>query len=265
MSGHEAFKATTLRELTAALRRMETQGGRKTATLPAAVLSRTSEHERAGFDAISTGLPSLDALLAGGGLRRGTCVEWLSEGPGTGVERLALEVVPHALRPGGVCLIVDPRREFFPRGAVAMGLDLNRLVVLRPQHPEEALWGTEQALRCPAVNAVVAWNELVPSGRQHDRIFRRLQLAAEEGQSLGVFLRPGEAQRRACWGDLRVLVSPRGGKSLPTVAGVDLTLLHCRGRVPGDVLTLERDHETGVVRVVSRLADPASASGAAGA
>jgi hypothetical protein len=219
---------------------------------------------------LSTGLPPLDALLPGGGFRRGTCVEWLAEGPGVGLERLALAAAPHALRPGGACLVIDPRREFFPRGALPLGIDLDRLIVLRPRSLEDALWGAEQALRCPAVDVVIGWNELLPRGRNPDRAYRRLQLAAEEGSVLGVLLRPASVQRWKCWGDVRVLVeahcraSPSRGP-VPSRRAWTLHLLHCRGALSGRTLSLEFDDETGAVRVVSELADPAADRGAAGA
>src|SRR5262245_45570343 len=43
--------------------------------------SRLSVGDRCG---ISTGFPELDRLLADGGLRRGTLIEWLSDTPGSG-------------------------------------------------------------------------------------------------------------------------------------------------------------------------------------
>jgi hypothetical protein len=137
---------------------------------------------------------------------------------------------------------------------VAAGLDLARLLILRPRDLDDALWGTEQALRCPAVDVVVAWDELVPRGRSHDRIFRRLQLAAEEGQTLGLFLRPAAVQRYPCWGDLRVLVE-----------ATQFTVLHCRGRMLRTTWRLDRDNETGAVRLVSGLADSTAGTGATGA
>jgi hypothetical protein len=201
------------------------------------------------------------------------------------VERLALAVIPQALRPGGAALVIDPRQEFFPRGALPLGIELDQLIVLRPRSLEDALWGAEQALRCPAVDVVVSWNELLPRGRHPDRVFRRLQLAAEEGGVLGVLLRPGTARRWKCWGDVRIAVeclpvasgtksARRGEPESPLSAEpgkeaerscFQLALLHCRGALPGRRLILELDHETGALRLVSELADPASGGGAVGA
>lgn len=285
MSVHDrspvSSKAETLRELASALQRIRektvqrplpssSEGGR-VATAPAA-----SGGLSGGCSSLlSTGLSVLDSLLPAGGLRRGTFIEWLADGPGTGVERLALSIVPQALRPGGICLLIDPQQEFFPRGAAAIGIDLDRLVVLRPRSLDDALWAAEQALRCPGVDVVFGWDELVPRGRTPDRVFRRLQLAAEEGGTLGVLLRPAAVQRQRCWGDLRVLIQPasrnaglaQGEPSRmltgPSTLCAQLTLLHCRGRVAGGTLKLEIDDETGALRVVSELGSAASAGGAA--
>ena len=124
----------------------------------------------------STGIAALDALLSPETFRAGMIVEWIVEGAGCGAARLALPAAKQALQNGGALVVIDERREFYPPAAVHLGLDLNRTIVVRPRHHHETIWALEQALRCGGVGATLAWIDKIP-----DRVFRRLQLAAEHG------------------------------------------------------------------------------------
>ncbi|HEX5104665.1 MAG TPA: hypothetical protein VFV87_12680, partial [Pirellulaceae bacterium] len=134
---------------------------------------------------LSTGSPALDALLPGGGLRRGSLVEYLSPGAGSGTGSLALCAAREACAEGRALVVVDRRRTFYPPAAVTWGFDLANLLMLQPADDAAELWAIDQALRCPGVGAVYA-----PCGALDVRDFRRLQLAAEAGGTLGILLRP---------------------------------------------------------------------------
>jgi len=90
---------------------------------------------------------------------------------------------------GGDCrrpiVVVDAYGDFYPPGVVPFGISLDRLIVLRVRNEKDALWATEQSLRCSAVAAVVA-----PLERIDERDSRRLQLAAETTGCVGIVLRP---------------------------------------------------------------------------
>jgi hypothetical protein len=62
------------------------------------------------------------------------------------------------------------------------------MVLVQARDAASVLWAAEQALRCPAVGAVLAWPVSLD-----DRRVRRLQLAAETGGSCGVLYRPPSA------------------------------------------------------------------------
>jgi hypothetical protein len=270
---HNSRHSAVVKELRARLRQMQRAG----TPVPGANLLA------------STGVQALDALLAPGLFRPGMIVEWVVAGPGTGAARLAAPMVVQALHTGGGFVVVDDRGEFYPPAAVRLGLDLERTIVVRPRSRQETVWTLEQALRCAGVAATLAW-----VGKLPDRCFRRLQLAAEHGAGLGVFLRPAEALRAPSWADLRWFVQAvpggaqswgRGEEASPIQAGfakgtlsaalsngkhssgrrVRVELIHCREGTPGGTVDLEIDDETGAVRVVSPLAAAASVSQAAGA
>ena len=268
-----ARHSSVLQDLRARLRQMDRSGG----------VSR-------GAGALSsTGFAALDALLPLGAFRAGMIIEWIVEGAGSGAARLALPAAVLALQNGGALLVIDDRREFYPPAALRLGLDLDRTIVVRPRNHQETIWALEQALHCAGVAATVGWIDKIS-----DRVFRRLQLAAENGAGLGVFLRPAEARHEPSWADVRWFV-----QSLPRVDGssssreeassmqvdsaylspkdvlcdsslssgrrVRVELLHCRGGTGGGVVTLEISDETGVVLMVPPLAPPANLPRAAGA
>jgi protein ImuA len=73
-------------------------------------------------------------------------------------------------------------------GLDRFGLPMDRLLILRVAHPRDALWGFEEALKCPALAAVLA--ELPEAGTAADlTATRRLSLAAQAGGGLGLLLR----------------------------------------------------------------------------
>lgn len=160
---------------------------------------------------ISSGIPPLDAVLPGGGFRRGTLVEWLDARQGAGAGLLALQGARQALRLGGMLVVLDGEREFYPPAALGQGIELARLVVLRIREPADAIWALEQALRCAGVAGVIARIARLP-----DRSFRRLQLAAEAGGSLGFLIRPPQAWWTPSWAEIRFWVGS-GGKRPPLV------------------------------------------------
>jgi protein ImuA len=73
-------------------------------------------------------------------------------------------------------------------GLDRLGLSMDRLLILRVAHPRDALWAFEEALKCPALGAVLA--ELPEAGIAADlTATRRLSLAAQAGGGLGLLLR----------------------------------------------------------------------------
>jgi len=265
--------------------------------------SRPPEDDRP----ISTGSPALDRLLPAGGLRRGMLVEYLAAAPGSGAGTLALAAAREACRGGRALVVMNqpvdpacragsrtggqsldsgPARQagptyFYPLAAAAWGVDLTQLLVLRPANRADALWALDQALRCPGVGAV--WS-------QWDRIdvhdFRRLQLAAECGGTLGLLVRPARYRGQPTWADVQWLVSPKckvqgprpkvrsrkvgqasgasagppipvlnyGGPAAARAAlshptwQLSVELVRCRGAARGQVVIVELDEKAGVWR-----------------
>lgn len=217
----------------------------------AVLAQRLRELETGPIDSrqvISTGCAGLDGMFPAGGLRRGTLVEWLASS-GSGAGTLALLAARQALEDRGPLLVVDRQGEFYPPGAAALGLPLERLMVVRPRHPRDELWALEQTLRCPGV--AVVWARLEALA---DRAFRRLQLAVERGGGVGLLLRPPEARRSPSWAEARLGIEPLAARDRRRLR---VELLHARGGHAAKPIELEINDETGVVRLVPRLAPAA--------
>jgi protein ImuA len=211
---------------------------------------------------VSTGVQALDRLLPGRGLVGGTLLEWVSVREGSGAASLSLALASRLQRQGGIVVVVDERREFCPPAAAALGMVLERTLVVQPRHKREVLWTWEQALRSPAVAGVVGGFETI-----HDRIFRRLQLAAEAGGGVGFLLRPISCRGEPSWAAARLLVEPLpSGKRLsPIGRRLRIELLHGRGGTAHKSIELELSDEANDVHSFSAVADSAAARRAAGA
>ncbi len=137
-------------------------------------------------ESIASGYAELDAQLPGGGWPRGTLSEILLPRPGIGELRLLLPALARLHdEKKWIALIAPPYIPYAPAWQ-ASGLDLSRLLWVRPRDAADQLWAVEQALRAGTCGAVLAWPGSTPSFQQ----LRRLQLAAESGRSWGVLFRP---------------------------------------------------------------------------
>ena len=234
--------------------------------------------------ALSSGCRALDRILPGRGFRRGTLVEWLSDGPASGAETLALVAAREACGKGGVLVVFDRARQFYPPAAVRLGIDPGDLIVVQATNRADDIWAMDQTLRCPGVAVVLAWpdgltraksttqEDLKTSGhgtrksrretlKGHD--FRRFQLAAEEGGGLGLLVRPQDVQHEPSWADVRLLVEPLPASG--RARRMRIRVLRCRGGSGGRAVEVEINDETHTVHSVSRLARNAVGRRAAGA
>jgi hypothetical protein len=198
-----------------------------------------------------------------------------------------------ACREGGLLVVIDRQQTFYPPAAVAWGIDLDRLIVVRPQSARDELWAAVQSLRSPVVAAV--WGTI---DRLDSRAFRRLQLAAQAGRTLGLLLRPPTARGQPSWADVRLEVRKLqnanckmqianwGGSSINNLhfaicnlqsfsfatRRVRVGVLRLRGGRAGSWTTLEIDdaaytlrevnsqHDTHPLPMAAELADPTGRS-----
>jgi cell division inhibitor SulA len=157
---------------------------------------------RASVETLPTGFAALDAGLPGGGWPRHGLVEILTPRPGVGELYLLLPVLAALSRaePARWCAWVCPPQEPFAPALAAHGVALERMLVVRTHLP---LWAHEQALRSGACEIAFVW---LP--RASSKAIRRLQLAAEQGRTLGVLYRSQRFADVASPAMLRVMLDP---------------------------------------------------------
>ncbi len=103
---------------------------------------------------ISTGSLSLDIALGGQGIPCGRVVEIF--GPeSSGKTTLALHVVAHAQRNGGIAAFIDAEHALDPSWAKKIGVELETLLVSQPGSGEEAMHITEMLIKSNAVDIIV--------------------------------------------------------------------------------------------------------------
>jgi recombination protein RecA len=104
--------------------------------------------------AIPTGSLALDAALGIGGIPRGRITEIY--GPdGAGKTTLALSVIAQAQEAGGSACFIDTEYALDLGWAATVGIDLERLVLCRPEHGEQALQVAEVLIGCGGVDVLV--------------------------------------------------------------------------------------------------------------
>lgn len=178
----------------------------------------------------STGLAELDERLPGAGWPQGALSELLSEHDGLGEFSLAMPVLASLTRERRRVVLINPPYVPYAPALSAAGLDLRQLSQLHAEGTE-AVWSMEQCLRSGCCGAVVAWIDDIDY-----RNLRRLQLAAESGDSLALLYRPAHQAGQTSPAALRLHIYPEG-------TGTRVDVIKSRGRFQTRaVMDLPRGH-----------------------
>jgi recA bacterial DNA recombination protein len=139
-------------------------------------------------DVVPTGFAHLDTLLGTGGLPRGASVSFRGLGS-SGKTALALHCLAQAQARGGIVAFLDLGRSFDPFEAVARGVDLRWLLVLRPADLAEG-WALAAAL--VAGHGVDLLVVDLPGGicAGHEEALRRLAAHARRSSVRLIVLEP---------------------------------------------------------------------------
>ncbi|QSX77696.1 translesion DNA synthesis-associated protein ImuA [Lysobacter solisilvae] len=163
-----------------------------------------------------TGWTALDTALPSGGWPDAALSELLLPADGIGELRLLWPTLARLSQASdAVIVLVSPPCRPHPPAWQAAGIRLGALHLIETAHAREALWATEQCLRSGACSAVLGWPR-----QADDRALRRLQVAAETGQTLGFAFRPLKAAVNPSPAALRIAFDP---------AARQLRVLKCRG------------------------------------
>mgnify|MGYP003633942031 CR=1 FL=1 len=180
---------------------------------------------------LASGYPELDRCLPGGGWPQEALTEILIDQYGMGELRVLMPALAelsaeHALsrhgeptEPGWIAWVAPPFQPYAP-ALQQCGIDLSRMLVVRPKDDSELLWSAEQALSSGTCAAVLLWPEILD-----DQASRRLQLAAEKGHSWAIAFRPLSARHQPSAAALRLELQATG-------QGTHVHILKSRGGRP---------------------------------
>ncbi len=163
---------------------------------------------------VPSGLVEFDALLPDGGWPIGALCEFLSDLRGIGEVSLVLPALARLSQEDRHIAWVAAPLDIYAPALAAAGVDLKRCMRVARGDGDGALWAAEQLLRSGACAAVLLWSDCGDT-----QVLRRLQLAAETGQSLCFLYRPLAAQRQSSPAALRLRASD----------GHAFEILKCRG------------------------------------
>ncbi|WP_426139399.1 translesion DNA synthesis-associated protein ImuA [Pseudomonas sp. DWP3-1-2] len=161
-----------------------------------------------------TGHAALDAALPLGGWPASALSEILIPADGSGELRLLWPTLARLASKGERIVLVTPPFIPYPQAWEAAGVDLRWLAVIQASD-KDSLWAAEQCLRSGSCGAVVCWPR-----HAEDRTLRRLQVAAETGQTLAFACRPLQAAANPSPAALRIAIETRP---------LCLRVLKCRG------------------------------------
>ncbi|EJL06918.1 translesion DNA synthesis-associated protein ImuA [Pseudomonas chlororaphis] len=161
-----------------------------------------------------TGHAMLDAALPGGGWPEAALTEILIAAQGVGELQLLWPTLARLSAAGERIVLVAPPHVPYPQAWQNAGVDLRQLAVIQAGE-RDALWATEQCLRSGSCGAVLCWPQ-----QADDRALRRLQVAAETGQTLAFAYRSLKDAINPSPAALRLAVEARPAQ---------LRVLKCRG------------------------------------
>ena len=184
-------------------------------------LWRAHQLGRAAGAGLPSGFDELDAQLPGGGWPQGALTELLLPHEGVGELRLLAPVLAAVMAQQRCVMWFDPPAAPCAWALSALGLDLQRLVVLQARQTSgrglkgpararlpapDVLWALEQALKSGHVGAVLAW---LPARLPADAL-RRLQLAAQAHEGPAFLLRDAALRHHPSAAPLRLALASAG-------------------------------------------------------
>ena len=191
-------------------------------------------HAADAANGLASGYERLDQHLPGGGWPQNALTEILVDRYGIGELRLLMPALARLstggagteipgmddyAEPGWIAWVAPPFQPY-PPALQQWGVDLSRMLIVRPKDTSEMLWSAEQALSSGTCAAVLLWPQTLD-----DQASRRLQLAAEKGSSWAIAFRPPAARTQPSAAALRIALQA-------SATGTRVHILKSRGGRP---------------------------------
>lgn len=167
----------------------------------------------------STGWGILDDI-SGGGWPRGALTEIISSDM-HGLSLLIPTLARLSQQERWLAWISPPHIPYAP-SLSDQGMDMRRFLMVQEVTEQERLWSSEQALHSGTCAAVLMWPDKLEIAQ-----LRRLQLAAEKGNCIGILFRSLRDARQSSPAALRL-------KASPSPVGLDVEVLKKRGGWGGE-------------------------------
>lgn len=184
---------------------------------------KTWQHDH--LPVVPTGYPTLDELFAG--WPKGALTEIIYGQAGIGEMRLLVPALAELSQQERWIMLIAP--PFLPNAEVLAqhGVDTSKLLIIRPDTVRDLHWTVEESLRAGTCSAVLAW-----PGSMDIKVIRRLQLAAEAGNTLGLLFRPEQAANEPSTAALRLTLQA-------SATGSEVKVIKRRGGWPKSPVQLD--------------------------
>ncbi len=143
-----------------------------------------------GAQGRSTGFAQLDAILPGRGWPERGLMEVITPHWGMGELQLLIPLMRSIVEQGKWILWISPPYLLYAPALVQAGINTDQVLVVKLDTScKDALWSMEKALQTENCGLVLAWQNWLPA-----KVLRRLQLAADTGDTLGVLFKHHDSE-----------------------------------------------------------------------
>lgn len=154
-----------------------------------------------GLTTIATGIAEVDRALGTGGIPSGRLTEIFGE-RSSGKTTLAYALLAGATMRGDIGAVIDPNGSFFAPAADSAGINLERLIVIRPRDATSLRRAADAVVRSGACSVVVLDSARDDAFQTHH--CARLVAQAEKTGTTLVALSHGSSQPLASFASLRI-------------------------------------------------------------
>lgn len=228
-------------------------------------IMRLGQMDKVEIGAIQTGSLSLDLAIGIGGVPRGRIVEIY--GPeSSGKTTLALSIVAHAQKEGGVAAFIDAEHALDPTWAEKIGVKLDDLLVSQPNFGEQALDICDLLVRSNGVDVVVVdsvaaltpkaelegemdESQVGAQARMMSKAMRKLTSGISQSKTTVIFINQIREKIGVTYGSPE---TQPGGRALKFAASLRLDIRRITSITEGDTATGNRVRVKVVKNKVSR-------------
>lgn len=178
-------------------------------------LWRASQLSHSQRRCADTGFAPLSAELPGGGWPLGNLIELMIQQPGIGELQLLRPALSNLN--GRSIMFVQPPHVPQISAWASWDCVLSGLFWVHTKRATDALWTADKVLRSGTFGALLLWQDHV-----RNQTLRRLQLAAQESDTLFIMVRPTAVAEHSSPAPLRLALEP-------TQRGLNITILKRRG------------------------------------